>query len=1049
MLRRLLSFAALSLILLAFSPAWGDFSLNGNSSLGTFNHDLDNIHITLEKLNADWQLTPSAGNKLTIHRLRAKRMLVTIKENTKKIESGLPDQINLPLPIQVQQAEIAEVVVITKGEEYTLTNVKFSFDGTKKFLKLNLQNAETPWGVTNAVIDLATAKPFSIAGKINLKKTSGNVPYDVKTLLSGNLNTLHIESESLLALKEKQLSLVQADGKTLVPAAQILTRIELGLTDDYPIKLTTSINAQHPERLGDYPTAALNLDINLQGKLLPQPDLQLNFASRESQWQNQALSSSGELFIKDTDIRDINIQATLLDNKLIAKGNLNQPNSVLEWQLDLPNLAIIGADYSGQAFAKGSVEGVFDNLALRFNLKAEKLQIANTLKSNKLEGQATLMASENGQFKGELNASNLQYASNPVIDGNIQITGLRGDHQIKLAAHNQDMKFESNLRGGLITTGNWQGNVQSLAYQGEKSIVLQAPAALKVTPEAVSLQNANLKLKNGQAILENLQLSTSNFSSKGQLKNLTLEDLPTALFTLPNQLQGDLTVSGIWDIQANDAIDGELSFWRESGDLSFTSPNNKSLALGLDEARVKAVFNQNEATLDVKIEGQQLGKLNTKLTTTLTKTDKGYALLTGAPFKLSSTAQLRTLSWLPLPTALSDADIDGQLTFNIDADGTIQSPNLSGMVTGENLQLSLLSEGVGLTEGTIKANFDKDQLHIKQAKWKGGDGYLTTSGSIRLGNNQPEISLDWKAEKFTALSRTDRLLTLTGNGKTVLIANLLTITGNFTADKGFIQLAEEGTPKLGDDVIILGKTESMAEADLKILLSGLRIDLGSDFLIRGQGIDAQLTGAATLTGLSQYNPHTEGSIQIKKGTYLAYGQVLVIEEGRFTFSGPLDNPGINLRAMRNSTPVNAGMEITGSAYVPITKLISEPTIPDSEKLSWLVLGHGMDQTGGNEFAMLSLAAGAILTQGQSVPLQTQLARAAGLDEFSFSGGDSESTALTLGKRLSSKLYLSYQKSINGLLDVARLTFNMTPRWSLRAESGTESAVDVLYTFSFN
>lgn len=98
--------------------------------------------------------------------------------------------------------------------------------------------------------------------------------------------------------------------------------------------------------------------------------------------------------------------------------------------------------------------------------------------------------------------------------------------------------------------------------------------------------------------------------------------------------------------------------------------------------------------------------------------------------------------------------------------------------------------------------------------------------------------------------------------------------------------------------------------------------------------------------------------------------------------------------------------------------------------------------------MLSLAAGVILSQGQSVPLQTQIARAAGLDELSFSGGDASSASLVFGKRLSSRLYLSYVKSISGLLDVARLTYNITSRWSLRADAGSESAVDVLYTFSF-
>jgi translocation and assembly module TamB len=261
-------------------------------------------------------------------------------------------------------------------------------------------------------------------------------------------------------------------------------------------------------------------------------------------------------------------------------------------------------------------------------------------------------------------------------------------------------------------------------------------------------------------------------------------------------------------------------------------------------------------------------------------------------------------------------------------------------------------------------------------------------------------------------------------------------------------MAQEDTPTLSDDVIILGETAIKKEPLLQVLLNGLHIQLGDDFTLRGRGLDAKLTGALTLTGRTEYRPHTEGSIAVSKGTFMAYGQILNIERGILNFNGVMDNPGLNIRAMRDSKPVNAGVEITGSALIPEIKLVSDPNVPDTDKLAWLVLGHGTEQAGKSDFAILSLAAGALFSQGQSVPLQSQIARAAGLDEFSFAGGDAENASVTLGKRLSSQLYLSYAKSISGLQDIARLTFNITPRWALRAEAGNESAVDVLYTFSF-
>jgi translocation and assembly module TamB len=181
---------------------------------------------------------------------------------------------------------------------------------------------------------------------------------------------------------------------------------------------------------------------------------------------------------------------------------------------------------------------------------------------------------------------------------------------------------------------------------------------------------------------------------------------------------------------------------------------------------------------------------------------------------------------------------------------------------------------------------------------------------------------------------------------------------------------------------------------------------------------------------------------------MAYGQVLNIERGQLNFSGPVDNPGLNILALRQNLAVRAGVEIRGNVLNPTVKLVSIPEVSDSDKLSWLVLGHGIDQAGQDQFAMLSLAAGALLSQGQSVPLQTRFARAAGLDSFNVGGSSAESTSISLGKRLASNLYLTYEKEVTGLLNVARLTYDITSRWSIRTQAGSESAVDLLYTFSF-
>ena len=84
----------------------------------------------------------------------------------------------------------------------------------------------------------------------------------------------------------------------------------------------------------------------------------------------------------------------------------------------------------------------------------------------------------------------------------------------------------------------------------------------------------------------------------------------------------------------------------------------------------------------------------------------------------------------------------------------------------------------------------------------------------------------------------------------------------------------------------------------------------------------------------------KGSIRTVRGTYFAFGQRLDIDRGQLIFDGPLDNPGLDIVALRRNLAVEAGVAVTGTVKVPVIQLTSNPPVPDSEKLSWLVLGQG-------------------------------------------------------------------------------------------------------------
>jgi len=169
-----------------------------------------------------------------------------------------------------------------------------------------------------------------------------------------------------------------------------------------------------------------------------------------------------------------------------------------------------------------------------------------------------------------------------------------------------------------------------------------------------------------------------------------------------------------------------------------------------------------------------------------------------------------------------------------------------------------------------------------------------------------------------------------------------------------------------------------------------------------------------------------------------------------TFLGTIDNPGLDLLALRKNQSVEAGVAVTGTATSPAVKLVSWPEVPDSAKLSWLVLGRGPDTANGADMALLSTAASALLAGGESATLQGKLEKLTGLDEVGFRSGSTVSgSVMTLGKRLSADTYLVYERGLAAAASAVKLRHMLTPSLSVQTEAGTRTAVDLFYNIFFD
>jgi translocation and assembly module TamB len=65
------------------------------------------------------------------------------------------------------------------------------------------------------------------------------------------------------------------------------------------------------------------------------------------------------------------------------------------------------------------------------------------------------------------------------------------------------------------------------------------------------------------------------------------------------------------------------------------------------------------------------------------------------------------------------------------------------------------------------------------------------------------------------------------------------------------------------------------------------------------------------------------------------------------------------------------------------------------------------------------------------------------------GSTSSSATVTLGKRLSRDFYVAYESSMTGAMGTLYIFYDLSRRFTLRAQSGQQSAVDLIFTLRYD
>ncbi|QJQ00156.1 translocation/assembly module TamB domain-containing protein [Herbaspirillum rubrisubalbicans] len=821
--------------------------------------------------------------------------------------------------------------------------------------------------------------------------------------------------------------------------------------------------------------ARINMDFNAAGALSPELRLKLGFAIHDSSYGELPMSGRGDLNLVAMRLLPSRAHLQIAGNTLDLDGSFGAPSDKLKLKIDAPQLAKLGYGLSGLLRVDGILAGTRQRPNLLASFQAEQLSFG-AHKLHHLAGQSELhsnlaagVASPDNRLALNVEGDGYSGPQAELAHLAIKLDGTYAKHALSLQAKGKllDQTLDLNLaaHGQLTekTRGHygWAGSLDQFSNQGLPRIAMASPLALEASADGIEAGSTRLEIDRTALELKRLSYHQGRLASAGQVKALDVGrilELVQQLSGTPPPVKTDLVLDSDWDFTLAESASGYLQIARKSGDVRVTTSTGEA-TLGLSELQLRSQFQGEQMRVSGRVNAARIGTLELDGEIGLQRIDQVLALDAASPLNLSAKLdipQVKRMGDLIGP----QVSLNGKLAANLNAAGTLGQPKLSGAINGDNLAVTEFDQGIQLKDGIVRIVMDSNVIDLRQIEFHGGSGTLRAGGKIQLGADNPDLNASLTADHLELFASPDRRLMLSGEGKISNVNEQLRVDGKFTVDRALFDLPKSSAPKLGDDVVIIsrsGKNRVGAAASSQQKLEAatekpaskfapvinLAIDLGNDFRFRGSGADLLLRGDMNVRSEPLSPLRATGTINVAEGSYEAFGTKLNIERGIINFTGPLSNPNLNILAMRRNQDVEAGVSVTGNANQPRVQLVSEPNVPDDEKLSWMMFGHGSDSSNIGQRTASSQALALVGNMAGK-----RITKDIGLDQFSIGSSDSGLTddqVVNLGKAITQKITLGYEQSLQGAASIAKATWQISRRWSVVARAGTVNGLNILFS----
>ena len=737
------------------------------------------------------------------------------------------------------------------------------------------------------------------------------------------------------------------------------------------------------------------------------------------------------------------LTAHLGDAAVTASGTLAE-RARLVWDINIPQLSLWVGEARGGFSSHGNLDGPPSAPHIIATLQGQRLAFQG-YRAAKLALQIDVDMQDAQDSK-----ANIELADIITPQGKLSAFTLKSQGRLRkntgmLTASAGHATTTLTLHGAYANR-TWTGMLTDATLQAAQANPwrLEKPAALRIAPDVVHMDAWCLQQDPGRVCAQGAWRKHAGWEG-------TLRATRFPLDLLQPLLLADIGLSGTMDADvgaradAQGKLTGNADVTFSPGSVRYPASGDTQIQLAYAGAQAHMRMQDGRAQTRLALKLDDRGWLNAELAFPLST----KPVHTGADASVRGEIQTAFHDLSPLALFFPQFyQTRGTLAGDWRVSGTLQYPRVSGKLTLTDGAADIPRLGIRLRDARFTVSGNGSETLKLQGQVHSGKGVLNLDGAMDMGDDKAwSASLRLHGKDMIVANTPEVFLLATPDLKLEARPRLLRVDGNIHIPEARIEPKDITRATLASaDVVTVGEEALPMPIDKWKIYSRVQLDLGEKIHFSGFNFNVDVAGSIIATDVPNKPTTGLGELHVVKGKYTVYRQALTIERGRLIFGGsPLTDPGLDMRAVRRTGEVLAGVLARGTLKSPQLTLFSEPTMGETDILSYLILGRPADLSAGADGELLYQAAASLGFSGGEL-LAKKIGQVFGIEDISIqTGSKPQDTALAIGTYLSPRLYINYGIGLLEPVNTFRLRYRLNKNWQFQSETGTHSGADLLYT----